>query len=101
MSFNYSPKIVTDGLVLYLDAANTRSYPGTGTTWTDLSRSSLPTPLYNGPTFNSTNGGSIIFDGIDDYAEVQRNVAIRPDYVTICAWAVSYTHLTLPTKRIV
>jgi hypothetical protein len=38
MAFNYSPKIVTDGLVLYLDAANPRSYPGTGTTWYDLSR---------------------------------------------------------------
>ena len=39
MAFNYSPKVVTDGLVLYLDAANTKSYPGSGITWTDLSRS--------------------------------------------------------------
>lgn len=90
MSFRFSPSIVTDGLVLYLDAANTKSYVSGSTIWNDISRSSLPTPLYNGPTFNSTNGGSIIFDGIDDYAEVQRNIAIRPDYVTICAW-VKYT----------
>jgi len=86
MSFRFSPKIVTDGLVLYLDAANNRSYPGSGTMWTDLSRSSLPTQLYSGAAFSNTNGGSIIFDGSNDYAEAQRNISIRPDYVTICAW---------------
>jgi hypothetical protein len=67
MAFNYSPKIITDGLVLYLDAANTRSYPGTGTTWSDLSRGGNNGVLTNGPTFNSANGGSIVFDGVDDY----------------------------------
>ena len=68
MAFNYSPKIVTDGLVLYLDAANTKSYPSTGTTWTDISRSRFNGALTNGPTFNSSNGGSIVFDGTNDYA---------------------------------
>lgn len=67
MSFSFSPKIVTDGLVLYLDAANTRSYPGTGTTWSDLSRGGNNGTLTNGPTFNSANGGSIVFDGTNDY----------------------------------
>jgi hypothetical protein len=67
MAFNYSPKIVTDGLVLYLDAANTRSYPGSGTTWSDLSRGGNNGTLTNGPTFNSGNGGSIVFDGSNDY----------------------------------
>lgn len=90
MSFHFSPNVVTDGLVLFLDAANPRSYPGSGTLWTDLSRSSLPAPLYNGTTFSSSNGGSIVFDGSDDYAEAQRNISIRPNYVTICAW-VKYT----------
>ena len=70
MAFNYSPKIVTDGLVLYLDAANTRSYPGTGTTWSDLSRGGNNGTLINGPTFNGANGGSIVFDGSNDYANV-------------------------------
>jgi hypothetical protein len=69
MAFSYSPKIVTDGLVLYLDAANTRSYPGTGTTWADLSRSVNTGTLINGPTFNSGNGGSVAFDGVDDYVK--------------------------------
>jgi hypothetical protein len=70
MSFHYSPKIITEGLVLYLDAANTRSYPGVGTTWSDLSRSENTGTLINGPTFNSANGGSIVFDGTNDLVEI-------------------------------
>jgi hypothetical protein len=66
MAFNYSPRVITDGLVLYLDAANTRSYPGSGTAWTDLSRGGNNGTLINGPTFSSTNGGSIVFDGSND-----------------------------------
>jgi len=69
MAFSYSPKIVTDGLVLYLDAGNTESYPGSGTTWTDLSRGQNPGTLINGPTFDSGNAGSIVFDGVDDNLE--------------------------------
>jgi hypothetical protein len=62
-------KIVTDGLVLCLDAADQTSYPTTGTTWNDLVGSNNGT-LTNGPTFNSTNGGSIVFDGVDDYVNI-------------------------------
>jgi hypothetical protein len=69
MAFNYSPKVITDGLVLYLDAANTRSYPGSGTAWNDLSRSGNNSTLVNGPTFNSANLGSIVFDGTNDYVD--------------------------------
>ena len=65
MGVNYNPKIVTDGLVLCYDAANDRSYPNTGTTWTDLAGSNDGT-LTNGPTFDTTNGGSIVFDGTND-----------------------------------
>ena len=65
MGVNYNPKIVTDGLVLCYDAANDRSYPNTGTTWTDLAGSNNGT-LTNGPTFDTTNGGSIVFDGTND-----------------------------------
>jgi len=67
MAFSYSPKIVTDGLVLYLDAGNSLSYPGSGTTWTDLSRSRTNAVLNNGPTFSN---GSIVFDGVDDYVNL-------------------------------
>jgi hypothetical protein len=59
--------IVTDGLVLYLDAANTKSYPGSGTTWSDLSRSGNNGTLIGGPGYSGSNGGSIVFDGVNDY----------------------------------
>jgi len=59
-------KIVTDGLVLALDAADRNSYPGSGTTWRDLSGNNNGGTLTNGPTFSSANGGSIVFDGADD-----------------------------------
>ena len=66
MSTLGGPKIVTDGLVLALDAANPNSYPGTGTTWYDLSGNNLHMSLINGPTYSN---GALIFDGADDYAE--------------------------------
>jgi hypothetical protein len=66
MSLSHSPSIVTNGLVLCLDAANTKSYPGTGTTWTDLSGNSNNATLTDGPTFSSLNNGYIVFDGVND-----------------------------------
>lgn len=69
MGVTYNPKIVTDGLVLCLDAANKRSYPGTGTTWTDRSTNGYTGTLTNGPTFDGNNGGRFYFDGSNDYCE--------------------------------
>ena len=66
MAFSRGPKIVTDGLVLYLDAVNTNSYPGSGNTWSDLSSNGNDGTLVNGPQFNSDNLGSIDFDGVND-----------------------------------
>jgi hypothetical protein len=60
------PSILTNGLVLALDAANSKSYPGSGTTWSDMSGNGNNGTLTNGPTFNSANGGSIVFDGTND-----------------------------------
>ena len=70
MSLFHSPSLVTSGLVLCLDAGNPKSYPGSGTTWTDLSGRGNHGTLVNGPTFNSANGGSIVFDGSNDYVEL-------------------------------
>ena len=66
MASSIAPNIITDGLVLYLDAANLKSYVSGSTTWTDMAAGNNGT-LINGPTFNSTNGGSIVFDGTNDY----------------------------------
>ena len=59
--------IVTDGLVLCLDAANSRSYISGSTTWNDLSRGNNNGTLVNDPAFSSLNGGSIVLDGTNDY----------------------------------
>jgi len=56
--FTGASPIITDGLVFAVDAANYKSYQGSGTTWTDLASSNNGT-LTNGPTFDSGNGGSI------------------------------------------
>ena len=66
--YNYTGGIVTNGLVLNLDAAKTDSYPGTGTTWRDLSGRGNNGTLTNGPTFSGIGKqASIVFDGVDDY----------------------------------
>lgn len=67
MGIAYNTSIVRDGLVLHLDAANVKSYPGTGTAWNDLSGNSNNGALTNGPTYSSANNGTIIFDGVNDY----------------------------------
>ena len=67
MGLGHSPSIVLNGLVLALDAGNPKSYPGSGTTWTDLSGRCNTGTLTNGPTYSSANGGSIVFDGTNDY----------------------------------
>ena len=57
MSLIHNANVVRDGLVLYLDAANPKSYPGSGTTWYDLSGNSKNGALTNGPTYNLLNNG--------------------------------------------
>ena len=61
------PNIITNGLVLSLDAANIKSYPGSGTVWRDLSGNGNNGTLTNGPTFSSNNGGGITFNGSNQY----------------------------------
>lgn len=79
------PGMVTTGLKLYLDAANLTSYPGSGTTWSDLSGNNNHATLVNGPTFNDVNGGSIYTDGTNDYA-VSSYIGSPTDSHTYAAW---------------
>jgi len=73
MSAFGGPNIITDGLVLSLDAGNVKSYPGSGTTWYDKSGNGNNGTLTNGPTFAT---GSIVFDGVDDYVGVPDNTVL-------------------------
>jgi hypothetical protein len=83
MSFHHSPKIVTDGLVLCLDAANKKSYSGSGTIWRDLVGSNNGT-LTNGPTYSSANGGSIVFDGANDFVQCLGSLTVTA--ATFVSW---------------
>jgi len=76
MTINYNPRIVTSGLVLHLDAANPKSYPGTGNTWYDLSGNNENFTLYNSPTFSSGSRGELLFSGSNDYARITSSNAI-------------------------
>ena len=66
MALHHNPRIVTNGLVLALDAADTNSYPGSGTTWKDLSGNGYDGTLNNGPTFETDGIGSFFFDQSND-----------------------------------
>jgi len=67
MSVFYNPSIVTDGLVFQVDAANIKSYSGSGTNITNLSNSSYTGVLNNGVGYSSNNNGVFTFDGSNDY----------------------------------
>ena len=76
--------IVTSGLALHLDAGDPASYPGSGTTWTDLTGNGRNGTLTNGPTFDSGNGGSIVFDGTNDFVQCSGSLTLTA--ATFIVW---------------
>ncbi len=83
---NIPPPIVTSGLIFNLDAGNTASYPGTGTAWSDLTGTYADSTLTDGPTFDSGNRGSIVFDGTNDYATCAATSTSVTSNFTMEAW---------------
>lgn len=73
-----NPRIITDGLVFAVDAANRKSYSGNGTIWSDIVNSNSGT-LTNGPTYSSSNNGYIIFDGTNDFASFSSSDSLNPE----------------------
>jgi len=90
----YGPKINTNGLILYLDAANVASYPGTGTTWTDLSGNNNNFTLTNGTTYDSNNGGSLI---LDSSKPATRSIVSTSTTISMDVWfrVTTYAETTL------
>jgi len=87
LGFWANNNIIPNGLTLYLDAGNTLSYPGSGTTWIDIAGTADNGTLTGGPTFDSAVGGNIVFDGSNDYVLMTTtNNSNNYDYITICAW---------------
>jgi hypothetical protein len=80
MAFQRGPNTVTNGLVLALDAGNTKSYVSGSSVWYDRSGNGNSGSLINGPTFDSSNAGSIVFDGVNDYCVT--NYTDTPIYFT-------------------
>ena len=82
MGLFHSPKIATDGLILNLDAGNTKSYPGSGTTWTELSKENNHATLSNF-TVGSLNGGTLTADGANSVATINAAASLQPASITI------------------
>jgi hypothetical protein len=81
--------VITNGLVLHLDAATTNSYSGSGSTWNDISGNGNNATL-SGPTFSTTNGGQFDFDGINDFATVPNASSLNPtSQITLSLWVSS------------
>ena len=77
--------IVTDNLLINLDAANTQSYPGSGTVWNDLSGNGRNGTLVNSPAFTSDGGGCIVLDGVNDYISMS-TLGVAPSNLTVDYW---------------
>jgi len=86
MATAYQPKIITDGLVLCLDAADKKSYPGTGTTWKDRSGNNLNGSLINSPTFSSDNNGNFSFDATNESVSIAETSILNLQTYTYAFW---------------
>jgi hypothetical protein len=94
MGTKYNPKVVTNGLVYYIDAANPRSYSGSGNTAYELKLGGIGGTLVNGVGFSSANNGSFIFDGTNDYIQIPVSYVPTGNQVTVCLWNFGTTAQT-------
>ena len=90
MSIGYGPRVVTDGLLLALDAADINSYAVSGTTWNDISGKGNTLTATSTPTFSSSGGGSIEFDGTDDLYTIN-NTFVGSDQIATTEANGNYT----------
>jgi hypothetical protein len=92
MSVSYNTSIITSGITLYLDAANKKSYPGTGTSWFDLSGNNQ-TFTINGPvTYKSENNGYLEFNSSTEYTQSNSALTLATNNITVDLWVRVYTH---------
>jgi len=98
MGLSYNPSSVSDGIVLYLDAANPRSYAGTGTTWYDISGNSNDAGFVDSPTYLSVPQPYFNFDGVNDYMRIVRSSSMSP--TTGLTQEVWFNYPSVPTTAI-
>jgi len=85
-TFGGAQPIVTDGLVFAVDAANYQSYPGSGTTWSDLSRNDNDGSIYNTPDYKTTYAGGLEFDGTNQYYQFDYNQNLTTESFAVDIW---------------
>lgn len=87
MGIAYNTSIVRNGLVLHLDAANKKSYPGTGTAWNDLSGNGNNATLVNGPVYSINDSSYFLFDGVNDYGIISHSSSLEfTNQISISVW---------------
>lgn len=100
MGTSYNPKIVTNGLILNLDAANRKSYPGAGNQFTDIAKNKNKITLYNSPTFSTNNNGYFTFNGTNQYGLIQSPILQSSNYdKTIISWCKPNSSVTAESWR--
>jgi hypothetical protein len=87
--YKNTPPIVTNGLLIALDAANPMSYTSGSTIWRDISGNNISGSLVNGPTFSSIYGGSIIFDGVNDRIQTSTTLPVSSSFTIEYAVSIS------------
>ena len=85
MALQHHPRIVSNGLLIYVDAANTRSYSGSGITANGLV-AGIGGTLVNGVGFTASNNGAFTFDGTNDYINFGNSSAVQQSSGTLSAW---------------
>ena len=99
MGIFYNPRIISENLEFYIDAANSRSYPGSGTTWSDLSGNGNTGTLVNSPAFSTDNLGYLSFDGTNDHVTIPSTALSSGNELTFSIW--NYGYLPLVTSTVV
>jgi hypothetical protein len=99
MALHYSPNIVTNGLVLALDASDPKSYSGSGTVWTDRSGNGNNGTLVNDVGYNSANNGSLTFDGVNDYISLNSILSAKPFCISFWVKLTSLKNQSFYTSR--
>jgi hypothetical protein len=95
MSVGHGAIVVRDGLVFQVDAANVKSYPGSGTVINDISGNGVNGTLTNGPVYSSNDNGYFTFDATDDYIDIGASSIIdNLNEFTVCVWIKTGTGTT-------
>ena len=99
MALSHSPNVITSSLIFHFDAANTRCYPGTGNTVNGLAEG-IGGTFVNGVGFTSSNNGSFIFDGTNDYVNIPSSSLFNFDSGDFSVELVTYYNSSTSSDNI-